>query len=108
WQYLRYGGEADFVLRELLPVIDSILRHYQAGTALGIHVDEEGLLCSREPATPTTWMDAKAGDWVMTPRYGRPVELSALWHNAQRIAANLARAAGQEMHCQQLLLAAET
>jgi predicted glycogen debranching enzyme len=108
WHYLRYGGEQPFVLKQLLPVIESILRHYRDGTAgLGIRADSQGLLVAREPGTPTTWMDAKTGDWVMTPRYGRAVEVNALWYNAQRIAAALHRAAGEEGKCAQWLTSAE-
>jgi predicted glycogen debranching enzyme len=107
WQYLRYGGESAFVLRQLLPVIESILRHYRAGTSLGIRADADGLLVARDPGTPTTWMDAKTGDWVITPRYGRAVEVNALWYNAQRIAAALFRADGLEARCVQMLAAAE-
>lgn len=107
WQYLRYGGESGFVLKQLLPVIESILRQYKTGTGLGIRADREGLLVAHEPGTPTTWMDAKTGDWVMTPRYGRAVEVNALWYNAQRIAAALQRSAGQEGKCAQWLTEAE-
>ena len=108
WQYLNYGGDAAFVVRQLLPTIESILSHYRQGTGLGIHVDGDGLLVSHEPGTPATWMDAKAADWVVTPRYGRPVEVNALWYNAQRIAAALARMAGQESRALGLLADAET
>ena len=107
WQYLRYGGDSEFVLAKLLPVIESILRHYRAGTGLGIQVDEDGLLVSREPGVPTTWMDANVGAWVFTPRYGRAVEVNALWYNAQRIAAALLHSAGKEMLCTQNLANAE-
>lgn len=107
WQYLRYGGDREFVLHDLLPKIESILRQYREGTDLGIRVDAEGLLVSQQPGTAATWMDAQVGDWVMTPRYGRPVEVNALWYNAQRIAAVLAHAAGQEQSCGQWLGDAE-
>lgn len=96
WQYLRYGGDAAFVERQLLPVIGSIVHHYRRGTELGIHVDDDGLLVARQPGQPTTWMDAKSGDWAPTPRYGRAVEVNALWFNALRIGSVIAARAGEE------------
>jgi glycogen debranching enzyme len=58
-----------------------------AGTRYGIRADSDGLLCAGEPGTQLTWMDAKLGDWVVTPRIGKPVEVQALWINALRIGA---------------------
>ena len=63
------------------------------GTRYGIHVDpDDGLLRAGEPGVQLTWMDAKVGDWVVTPRIGKPVEINALWHNALARMATLARA----------------
>jgi predicted glycogen debranching enzyme len=65
-----------------------IVEGYRAGTRFGIHVDEEdGLLAAGVPGQQLTWMDAKIGDWVVTPRIGKPVEVQALWLNALEIAA---------------------
>ncbi|HEU4333121.1 MAG TPA: amylo-alpha-1,6-glucosidase, partial [Candidatus Eisenbacteria bacterium] len=61
-----------------------------AGTRFGIRLDEDGLLACGEPGVQLTWMDAKIGDWVVTPRTGKPVEVQALWINALRIGADLA------------------
>ena len=108
WHYLRYGGDSAVAHGQLLPVIDSILRHYQTGTLLGIQVDTDGLLASREPGVPVTWMDAKVGDWVITPRHGRAVEVNALWYNAQRIGAILMRASGQDERATELATNADT
>ena len=53
------------------------------GTRYGIRVDEtDGLLAAGEPGVQLTWMDAQVGDWVVTPRIGKPVEINALWYNA--------------------------
>ena len=53
------------------------------GTDYGIGVDPaDGLLHAGQPGVQLTWMDAKVGDWVVTPRTGKPVEINALWHNA--------------------------
>ena len=65
----------------------AILEGYAAGTRYGIGATEDGLLHAGEPGVQLTWMDAKVGDWVVTPRIGKPVEVQALWINALRIAA---------------------
>jgi predicted glycogen debranching enzyme len=77
-------------MRTLFPAVEKIIKAYREGTKLGIFCDADGLVGSRAPGTPTSWMDAKVGDWVMTPRMGRTVELNALWFNALRTAGALA------------------
>jgi len=62
--------------------VEAILAGYSAGTRYRIHVDDDGLLAAGEPGVQLTWMDAKVGDWVVTPRIGKPVEVQALWLNA--------------------------
>ena len=62
----------------------AILDGHVRGTRYGIRVDEDGLLAAGEPGVQLTWMDAKVGDWVVTPRIGKPVEIQALWLNALR------------------------
>jgi glycogen debranching enzyme len=79
----------------MLPTIHQIIAAYRNGTELGIRADGDGLLQTRAPGTPTTWMDAKVGDWVITPRAGRPSSLNALWYIALCIAADLSRRFGQ-------------
>jgi predicted glycogen debranching enzyme len=82
-------------LRELFPVLDAVVRAYCDGTRFGIHVDPaDGLVCAGEPGVQLTWMDAKVGDWVVTPRIGKPIEIAALWYNALRQLAALAPRAG--------------
>ncbi len=66
----------------LAAAIDAILGGYAAGTRYGIRCDADGLLAAGEPGVQLTWMDAKVGDWVVTPRIGKPVEVQALWLNA--------------------------
>jgi predicted glycogen debranching enzyme len=63
----------------------AIVAGYAAGTRHRIHLDGDGLLAAGEPGVQLTWMDAKVGDWVVTPRIGKPVEVQALWLNALRI-----------------------
>jgi predicted glycogen debranching enzyme len=83
----------DGLLKELFPVLESILAWHRAGTRYGIRVDPaDGLLASGEPGVQLTWMDARVGDWVVTPRAGKAVEVNALWYNAlQAMAAFAAR-----------------
>jgi predicted glycogen debranching enzyme len=67
---------------QLLPVLREIADRHIAGTRYGIGVDPtDGLLRAGEPGVQLTWMDAKIGDWVVTPRIGKPVEINALWYN---------------------------
>jgi predicted glycogen debranching enzyme len=78
-------------LRELFPVMAQMISAHLAGTRFQIHVDEsDGLLYAGEPGVQLTWMDAKVGDWVVTPRIGKPVEINALWFNALQTMASLA------------------
>jgi predicted glycogen debranching enzyme len=73
----------DALLRDLFPVLQEIVEWHVGGTRYTIHVDPaDGLLCAGEPGVQLTWMDAKVGDWVVTPRIGKPVEINALWYNA--------------------------
>ncbi len=68
--------------RKLVEACQAILEGYFRGTRYGIHPDDDGLLVAGEPGVQLTWMDAKVGDWVVTPRIGKPVEIQALWLNA--------------------------
>ncbi|MBI2361581.1 MAG: glycogen debranching enzyme N-terminal domain-containing protein, partial [Deltaproteobacteria bacterium] len=71
--------------RALAQAVESILTGYSRGTRFGIRLDEDGLLAAGVPGVQLTWMDAKVGDWVVTPRTGKPVEVQALWLNALRV-----------------------
>jgi predicted glycogen debranching enzyme len=94
--YLAYTGDLDFVRNELYPVFADIISWHVRGTRYGIKVDPSGLLSSGEQGIQLTWMDAKVGDWVVTPRRGKPVEIQALWHNTLCIMADLANRFGDE------------
>jgi predicted glycogen debranching enzyme len=73
----------DETLRKLLPVLLDIIAHHLKGTRFGIHIDpKDGLFTQGAEGYQLTWMDAKVGDWVVTPRRGKAVELNALWYNA--------------------------
>jgi predicted glycogen debranching enzyme len=94
--YLAYTGDLEFVRNELYPVFADIISWHARGTRYGIQVDSSGLLSSGEPGVQLTWMDAKVGDWVVTPRRGKPVEIQALWYNALCIMDDLAGRFGDE------------
>jgi predicted glycogen debranching enzyme len=72
--------------RALTAAVEAILTGYSRGTRFGIRQDHDGLLAAGVPGVQLTWMDAKVGDWVVTPRIGKPVEIQALWLNALWIA----------------------
>jgi len=79
-------------LQKLFPVLESMIDAHVAGTRYNIHVDStDGLLYAGGPGIQLTWMDAKIGDWVVTPRTGKPVEINALWINALETMAQFAR-----------------
>ncbi len=88
--FLKYTGEYEFVEKNLYPALAGIVEWHVAGTRYGIRVGPDGLLRSGEPGVQLTWMDAKVGDWVVTPRHGKPVEIQALWYNALRVMEDLA------------------
>jgi predicted glycogen debranching enzyme len=88
-------------LATLFPVMAQMIDAHIAGTRYRIHVDQsDGLLYAGEPGVQLTWMDAKAGDWVVTPRIGKPVEINALWFNALETMAELAPAANSNESAQ--------
>ena len=84
-RYLWVSGDRRTLVK-LLPILRDIIEHHIKGTRFGIHVDpEDSLLAQGTPDLPLTWMDAKVGDWVVTPRRGKAVEINALWFNALRV-----------------------
>lgn len=93
--YHAVTGDDD-LLRQLFPALRDIVDWHVRGTRYRIHMDsEDGLLYAGEPGVQLTWMDAKVGDWVVTPRIGKPVEVNALWYNALRAMAGFARQLGK-------------
>jgi len=94
--YLAYTADLDFVQQELYSVLSDIIAWHVRGTRFGIKLDSAGLLNSGESGVQLTWMDAKVGDWVVTPRRGKPVEIQALWYNAVCIMEDIAGRLGDE------------
>ncbi len=91
YKYLKATGDKKFILNEILPVLKEIIDWHFKGTRYNIHVDEDGLLYAGEVGQQLTWMDARIGTWVVTPRMGKPVEIQALWYNVLKIFAELLR-----------------
>jgi predicted glycogen debranching enzyme len=84
-KYVAATGDRDTLI-QLLPRLMNIIEHHIRGTLFGIGVDPaDGLLRQGQEGYQLTWMDAKVGDWVVTPRRGKPVEINALWYNALRL-----------------------
>ncbi len=94
-QYFAATQDA-VTLGKLFPALDQIIDWHVKGTRYHIHVDDsDGLLYAGEPGVQLTWMDAKVGDWVVTPRIGKPIEVNALWYNALQTMAALAPLVGK-------------
>ncbi|MDE2798354.1 MAG: glycogen debranching enzyme N-terminal domain-containing protein, partial [Gemmatimonadota bacterium] len=94
-RFLVYTDDYDFVRENLWGVLKEIIHYFVRGTRYNIHLDCDGLLYAGEPGVQLTWMDAKVGDWVVTPRQGKPVEVNALWYNALCVMRNLADRYGE-------------
>ena len=88
---LQYTNDYEFVRTNLYAVLKDIVEWHIRGTRYRIRVNDDALLSSGEPGVQLTWMDAKVGDWVVTPRQGKPVEIQALWYNALRVMEDLAK-----------------
>jgi predicted glycogen debranching enzyme len=86
----------DNLLNELFPVLAEIVDWHRRGTRYNIHLDPaDGLIYGGQEGVQLTWMDGKVGDWVVTPRIGKPIEINALWYNALRTMAEFARKLGK-------------
>lgn len=84
------------LIRTLFPALQEVIWWHRHGTRFNIHVDPgDGLLFAGEAGVQLTWMDAKIGDWVVTPRIGKPIEINALWINALKLLAYWARSLGE-------------
>ena len=106
-RYLAYTRDRD-TLRMLLPRLLGVIDHHLRGTRFGIGVDpKDGLLRQGEEGYQLTWMDAKVGDWVVTPRRGKAVEINALWYNALKLTENWLREEQREDKAREIALLAE-
>lgn len=92
YQYLHYNpaDEAEaFVKEQIFPHLKEIISAYEKGTDFSIYMEDDGLIHAGSGLDQITWMDVRVGDWVATPRHGKPVEINALWYNALRIMESL-------------------
>jgi predicted glycogen debranching enzyme len=94
-RYLAYSKDDVRVKDIAWPAVRQILDGYRQGTRYGIRMDGDGLITGGVPGAQLTWMDAKVGDWVVTPRHGKPVEIQALWIRALTIGEQLATRFGE-------------
>jgi predicted glycogen debranching enzyme len=99
YAYARATGD-EALVDELLPALRDIVAWHTRGTSYRIGVDpNDGLLHAGEPGVQLTWMDAKIGDYVVTPRIGKPVEINALWYNTLRVLADFLETRGDGAAC---------
>lgn len=85
YKFLEYTGDYDYVEENILDCLEEIIQYYINGTRYGIKMDRDGLISTGDSGIQLTWMDAKVGEWVVTARYGKAVEVNALWYNALKI-----------------------
>lgn len=88
---LHYTGDSAFIKVHLYEALGEIIAWHLCGTRYGIRVDDDGLLTCGQAGVQLTWMDAKAGNSMVTSRHGKAVEIQALWYNALRVMAHLAQ-----------------
>ncbi|MEN2774899.1 amylo-alpha-1,6-glucosidase [Acetivibrio clariflavus] len=93
-KYISYTKDYDFVKDNIYDGLKQIIDYYKKGTKFDIRMDDDFLITAGNEHTQLTWMDAKVGDWVVTPRHGKAVEINALWYNALRIMAELSERYG--------------
>lgn len=105
-QFLHYQHSKDdyaFVQTELYPHLKEIQAAYEHGTDFSIYMEEDGLIHAGSGLDQITWMDVRVGDWVATPRHGKPVEINALWYNALKVLEKLSIQFGDDpTHYQEL------
>ena len=92
YQYLHYNPAAEaeaFVKEQIFPHLKEIISAYEKGTDFSIYMEDDGLIHAGSGLDQITWMDVRVGNWVATPRHGKPVEINALWYNALRIMESL-------------------
>ncbi|MDF2589960.1 MAG: hypothetical protein K0S41_3801 [Anaerocolumna sp.] len=99
YKYLNYTGEPtdyEFIRVKIYPCLKEIINAYKNGTLYGIKMDEDGLIQGGSDLDQLTWMDVKVGNWVVTPRHGKAVEINALWYNALMVMGFLADKFGED------------
>lgn len=98
-QYLRYVDTNEaraFVQTTIYPCLKEIIHAYQKGTDFSIYMEDDGLIHAGSGLDQVTWMDVRVGEWVVTPRHGKPVEINALWYNALCVMERLSTLFGED------------
>lgn len=98
-QYLRYVNTEDaftFIQDKIYPALKEVITAYKTGTDFSIYMDTDGLIHAGGGVDQVTWMDVRVGDWVPTPRHGKPVEINALWYNALKVMEQLSVRFGED------------
>lgn len=90
YEYIMFSGDKEF-LEESFPVLDSIIEAYKNGTDFHICMDSDGLILAGAGLEQLTWMDVRVGDFLPTPRHGKPVEVNAYWYSALRVMEQFAK-----------------
>jgi predicted glycogen debranching enzyme len=108
FKYFKYSADKSFV-ESVVPILQGIIEWHYKGTRYNIHVDpEDELIYGGQDGVQLTWMDAKVGDWVVTPRKGKPVEINALWFNALKIMQSLLNEIGNAKEGEKYEMKADT
>lgn len=90
-KYVKYTKDFDFIKKNIYAGLKDIVESYSKGTRFNIRMDKDYLITAGDEHTQLTWMDAKVGDWVVTPRHGKAVEINALWYNALKVMSMLSK-----------------
>ena len=96
YQYFIQTNDIKTLKESFYPVLCDIIENYKKGTKYNIHLDADSLIYQGEAGVQLTWMDAKIGDWVITPRKGKNVEINALWYNGLKAMAFFAEKIGRD------------
>lgn len=90
-KYVNYTGDYEFIKNNIYDGLKEIIKSYREGTRFKIAMDKDYLISAGDEHTQLTWMDAKVGDWVVTPRHGKAVEINALWYNSLKVMSMLSK-----------------
>lgn len=95
-KYIEYTKDYEFIQKHIYDALKQIVEYFIRGTHFNIKMEEDSLLSAGEKGVQLTWMDAKIGDWIVTPREGKAVEINALWYNALKVMSRLSKEYGED------------
>lgn len=104
YEYAARSGEMESIKKDFYELLIESFEWHRRGTHFSIRMTDDGLLEAGGPDVQLTWMDAKIGDWVVTPRHGKAVEICALWYNALRILEFFSRKFGDKQRAKEFKL----